>query len=222
MAFYDDIPERLSEQPVHIKLLLLLLIVGAISGAYWYFFWSPGAETLERAERKLAAEQKKIKEYEAVAAELPAFEKEFDRLNREFDLISLKLPKEKEIPTLIDSVYSEISGSNLDSIIFAPQGQVAKEIYAEIPIQMEVIGGYYNLADFFDRISRLPRIVNVRDLVLSRMDVKGNNVILNAKFNVVTFRLLPQTDTPAVSEKGKGKGKSKAKSRKKRDTEEEK
>lgn len=219
MAFYDDIPERLSEQPLHMKLLLLLLIVGAISGAYWYFFWSPGAEALERAERKLAAEQKKIKEYEAVAAELPAFEKEFERLNREFDLISLKLPKEKEIPALIDSVYSEISGSSLDSIIFAPQGQVAKEIYAEIPIQMEVVGGYYNLADFFDRISRLPRIVNVRDLVLSRMDVKGNNVVLNAKFNVVTFRLLPQPETPAVSEKGKGKGK--AKSRKKRNTPEE-
>lgn len=219
MAFYDDIPERLSEQPLHMKLLLLLLIVGAISGAYWYFFWSPGAEALERAERKLAAEQKKIKEYEAVAAELPAFEKEFERLNREFDLISLKLPKEKEIPALIDSVYSEISGSSLDSIIFAPQGQVAKEIYAEIPIQMEVVGGYYNLADFFDRISRLPRIVNVRDLVLSRMDVKGNNVVLNAKFNVVTFRLLPQPETPAVSEKGKGKGK--AKSRKKRNTAEQ-
>jgi type IV pilus assembly protein PilO len=219
MAFYDDISERLSEQPVHIKLILLLVIVGVISAAYWYFYWSPGQEALERAQRKLAAEQKKIKEYEAVAAELPAFEKEFARLEREFELISLKLPREKEIPALIDGVYSEISGSNLDSIIFAPQGQVAKEIYAEIPIQMEVIGGYYNLADFFDRISRLPRIVNVRDLVLSRADVKGNNVILNAKFNVVTFRLLPQPDTQAAGDKGKGKGK--ARSKKKRNQEEQ-
>jgi Tfp pilus assembly protein PilO len=84
---------------------------------------------------------------------------------------------------------------------------------------MEVIGGYYNLADFFDRISRLPRIVNVRDLVLSRADVKGNNVILNAKFNVVTFRLLPQPDTQAVGDKGKGKGK--ARSKKKRNREEQ-
>ncbi|MCC6712347.1 MAG: type 4a pilus biogenesis protein PilO [Candidatus Dadabacteria bacterium] len=219
MAFYDEISERLSEQPLHVKLILLLVIVAVISAAYWYFYWSPGRETLERAQRKLASEQKRIKEYEAVADELPAFEKEFGRLEREFELISLKLPKEKEIPALIDSVYSEISGSNLDSIIFAPQGQVAREIYAEIPIQMEVIGGYFNLADFFDRISRLPRIVNVRDLVLSRTDVKGNNVILNAKFNVVTFRLLPRPDTPAVSEKGKGKGKTK--SRKKRNTKEE-
>ena len=209
MAFYDEISERLSEQPLHVKLIILLVIVVVISAAYWYFYWSPGQETLDRAERKLASEQKKIKEYEAIAAELPAFEKEFDRLEREFEFVSLKLPKEKEIPALIDSVYSEISGANLDPIIFAPQGQVAKEIYAEIPIQMEVVGGYFNLANFFDRISRLPRIVNVRDLVLSRTDVKGNNVILNAKFNVVTFRLLPQPETPAAGEKGKARGKSK-------------
>ena len=208
MAFYDEISERLSEQPVHVKLILLLVIVVVISAAYWYFYWSPGRETLARAERKVASEQKKVKKYEAIGAELPAFEKEFDRLEREFELISLKLPKEKEIPALIDSVYSEISGSNLDSIIFAPQGQVAKEIYAEIPIQMEVIGGYFNLANFFDRISRLPRIVNVRDLVLSRADVKGNNVVLNAKFSVVTFRLLPPPETPAAGEKGKASGKS--------------
>ena len=100
-----------------------------------------------------------------------------------------KLPKEKEIPALIDSVYEDISAANLDSIIFAPKPQVTKEIYAEIPIEMEVIGSYYNLADFFDRISRLPRIVNVRNLNLERVSPTSNT--LNATFNVVTFRLLP-------------------------------
>lgn len=210
MAFFDDITDRVNEQPAHVKALILLIFVAVIAAIYWYFFWSPRAEEIERSERKLRQEQTKIREYEAIAAELPKFEKEFERLNNEFELISLKLPKEKEIPALIDSVYSEISGSNLDSIIFAPQGQVTKEIYAEIPIQMEVIGGYYNLADFFDRISRLPRIVNVRDLVLTRNDVRGNNVILNAKFNVVTFRLLPQSEAqPDAGKKAKGKKKKK-------------
>ena len=54
---------------------------------------------------------------------------------------------------------------------------------------MQVVGTYYNLADFFDRISRLPRIVNVRNLNLERG--KGGGTILDAKFSVVTFRLLP-------------------------------
>ncbi len=206
MAFLDEYSERLNEQPIHVKAGILLFVVAIISVAYWYFFWSPGNEELLRSENKLRQQEAKIREYEAVAAELPKFEKEYKRLEREFQLVARKLPKDKEIPALIDGVYSEIAASSLESIIFAPKPQVTKEIYAEIPIEMEVIGTYFNLADFFDRISRLPRIVNVRDLQLTRNNIRGNTVILNAKFDVVTFRLLPEQQAkPDDDKKIKGK-----------------
>lgn len=204
MDFLEELAERLNAQTLQAKIGILILIVAVISAVYWYFFWSPKAEELQGAEARLHQVENKVREYEAIAAELPKFQKENERLNREFMLAARKLPKEKEIPALIDGVYSEISASNLDSIIFAPKGQVPREIYAEIPIEMEVIGSYYNIADFFDRISRLPRIVNVRDLQLTRNDIRGGEVILNAKFNVVTFRLLPQ---PEVQQTDKKKGK---------------
>jgi len=192
MDYIEDLAERLREQPLQNKIAILILLVAVISAVYWYFFWSPKSEELTRASSRLRQLEKQVSEYEAIAAELPKFEKENERLNREFELAARKLPKEKEIPALIDGVYSEISASNLDSIIFAPKGQVPKDIYAEIPVEMEVVGSYYDLADFFDRISRLPRIVNVRDLKLTRNELRGGNVKLNAKFNVVTFRLLPE------------------------------
>lgn len=206
MAFLDEYSEKLNEQPLHIKAGILLIIVAVISVVYWYFFWSPRNEQLQAAENKLRQQEIKVREYEAVAAELPKFEKEYKRLEREFQLVVRKLPKDKEIPALIDGVYSEIAASNLESIIFAPKPQVTKEIYAEIPIEMEVIGTYFNLADFFDRISRLPRIVNVRDLQLTRNNIRGGTVVLNVKFDVVTFRLLPeQVAKPDDNKKIKGK-----------------
>jgi len=212
MSFLDDYTERLNEQPLQVKAGILLLIVAVISAAYWYFYWSPNAEELGRARKKLTQAEVKVREYEAIAAELPKFEKEYKRLEKEFELVARKLPKDKEIPALIDGVYSEIAASNLESIIFAPKPQVTKEIYAEIPIEMEVIGTYFNLADFFDRISRLPRIVNVRDLQLTRNNIRGGTVILNAKFSVVTFRLLPpQEAIPEDSQKTKGKGRKRTK-----------
>ena len=136
MDFLNDIAERINEQSLQTKIGVLIAIVLIISAVYWYFFWSPKAEEISRAEGRLRQLENKVREYEAIAAELPKFEKEFERLNREFQLVARKLPKEKEIPALIDSVYSEISASNLDSIIFAPQGQVTREIYAEIPVKM--------------------------------------------------------------------------------------
>ena len=208
MAFFEEYSERLNEQPLHIRVghpapdccrdichLLVFLLVAQRPRS------SDGAENKLRQERDKDTGNTKRSQ-----PSCPKFEKEYKRLDREFQLVARKLPKDKEIPGLIDGVYSEIAASNLESIIFAPKPQVTKEIYAEIPIEMEVIGTYFNLADFFDRISRLPRIVNVRDLQLTRNNIRGGNVILNVKFDVVTFRLLPpQEAKPQDNKKTKGK-----------------
>jgi len=191
MSFLERIAESINDQSLQAKLGILILLIVIICGVYWYFFWSPNANELERLEVKLRQTEKKLQEYEAIAKELPEFQKEFKRLNKEFQIASAKLPKDKEIPSLIDNVYAELSASGLEPIVFEPKGEVNKDIYAEIPINMEVTGSYYDLANFFDRISRLPRIVNVRQLDLKRNAIRGNKPILGAKFNVVTFRLLP-------------------------------
>ena len=185
----ENLVFTINEQTLQVRIGVLVFLVVAISAGYWYFYWSPKSDEIRRAKVRVTQLEKQVSEYEAIARDLPKFEAENKRLQKEFELVASKLPKEKEIPALIDSVYEDISASNLDSIIFAPKPQVTKEIYAEIPIEMEVLGSYYNLADFFDRISRLPRIVNVRNLNLERISPTSNT--LNATFNVVTFRLLP-------------------------------
>jgi type IV pilus assembly protein PilO len=113
-------------------------------------------------------------------------------------------PRIREIPPDRRRLFREIA-LELESII-SPEAQVTKEIYAEIPIEMEVIGTYFNLADFFDRISRLLRIVNVRDLQPLVTISAGVLVILNVKFDVVMSRLLPeQAAKPDDNKKIKGK-----------------
>lgn len=212
MASIQSIVESINEKPLRIRLGMLIAILVVISGAYWYFWWSPKSEELATAKAELQREEKKLNEYQAIARELPRFEQEFNKLNKEFEESARKLPEEKEIPSLIDSIYKEISGSGLESNTFAPKGEVKKDIYAEIPIEMKVYGSYYDLANFFDRISRLPRIVNVRDLNLSREQKKegGDSTLLDADFTTVTFRLLPPPSPQAETDtKGKKRAKPK-------------
>lgn len=199
MYYIDAITEWLEEKSLIAKIALLMAIVIVISGAYWYFFWSPNNQKLSNLERSLQNKQKRLAELETIQKDLPKFEQEFERLNKEFQIASLKLPKEEEIPSLINSIYSDISAAGLEPQVFAPKARRPKDIYSEIPIEMEVVGTYHELASFFDRISRLPRIVNVQDLNLSRRKGKNDpeNVVLEADFTTVTFRLLPnkQLDT---------------------------
>lgn len=177
------------------KLILLIVIVVILSAGYWYFYWSPNNKKLISLDKTLNTKQTKLAELENIAKELPKFELEFKRLQKEFEVSALKLPKDEEIPALIDSVYSEVSASGLEPVIFSKKGQVSKNIYAEIPIEMKVSGSFFELATFFDKVSRLPRIVNLRDISLKEGNTRGRSATeedeLSADFTAVTFRLLP-------------------------------
>ena len=195
----DNITDWLNEQTLITKLGIFVGLIVIISGAYWYFFWSPNNQQLTNLQSSLQTKRKKLTELENIKKDLPKFIAENERLEKEFKIASLKLPKEEEIPALINSVYSDISASGLEPVVFAPKAQANKDIYAEIPIEMKVKGTYFELANFFDRISRLPRIVNVRDLNLKRSkDTDVKNIQLDADFSTVTFRLLPPK--PAAQE----------------------
>ncbi len=193
MAIIENIAESIDQQSVYVKLGILLTIILIICGVNWYFFWSSKSEELTRARNELQKERTKLNEYESIAKELPRFEQEFNRLDRGFKEAANKLPEEKEIPSLIDNVYNEVSASGLESNTFAPKPEVKKDIYAEIPIDMKVYGSYYDIANFFDRVSKLSRIVNIRDLNLSQEKKRsaGDRIVLDASFTAVTFRLLP-------------------------------
>ena len=209
----DNLTDWLNEQTLITKLGIFVGLIVIISGVYWYFFWSPNNQQLTNLNSQLQTKRKKLTELENIEKDLPKFIAENERLEKEFKIASLKLPKEEEIPALINSVYSDISASGLEPVVFAPKAQVNKDIYAEIPIEMKVKGTYFELANFFDRISRLPRIVNVRDLNLKRnKDSNVKNIELDADFNTVTFRLLPPK--PA-SEQGSKLQKRKARNKKK-------
>ena len=208
----DNLTDWLNEQTQITKLAIFIGIVVLISGVYWYFFWSPNDAELTRLNSTLQSKRKKLTELENIEKDLPKFIAENERLEKEFKVASLKLPKEEEIPALINSVYSDISASGLEPVVFAPKGHTNKDIYAEIPIEMKVQGNYFELANFFDRISRLPRIVNVRDLNLKRSkDSTAKNVLLDAEFNTVTFRLLPPKPVSEESKLQKRKARTKKK-----------
>ena len=199
-----ELIDRLNQLSTAAKFGILVGIMVVLCGSYWYWFWSPKVEELNSLKVKIQKREKVLNEYRLITKKLPLFKKQFKKLTLQFEAASRKLPSKKEIPGLIDAIYEAVSASGLRPSTFTPKGEVIKEVYAEIPIKMSVSGTYYSLAKFFDSISKLPRIVNVKDLKLVKKKKKAANIDLDASFTTVTFRILPQK--PLKSKKG-GKGK---------------
>jgi len=202
MPSFEEIVESVNEKSPQVRIIILLVIIAILSGVFWYFYWDPKSQELKRLESNLQKRTKLKNEYENIARELPKFEAEFDRLSKEFKEASKKLPVTKEIPALIDSIYSSINASGLRPVSFVPKKEVQKDVYIEIPIALDVRGSYFELANFFDRVSKLPRIVNIRDLDLSRGNTSGNDIELVAKFSAITFRIKPVQQGTSQTKKG--------------------
>lgn len=189
MAIIEDVVESLNEKSLQARILILVGIILVLIGLFYYFFYSENQEQIVRLQSTLQKRQKLMNEYENIAKQLPKFEAENKKLEHEFQQASKKLPVKKEIPTIIDSVYSAVNASGLVPIAFTPQKEVSREVYVEIPIALNVNGSYFELANFFDRIAKLPRIMNIRNLNLKVKQDTRKKMILNATFQAVTFRV---------------------------------
>jgi type IV pilus assembly protein PilO len=130
-------------------------------GAFYYMYWQD-ATTREQAKvGQLNTLREDIRKLEAVAAKLEEFKSKVAQLEADLERLKLLLPPQKETPDLMRKVEYLARQSNLIVRAFRPSATVNKDFYQEWPIAIDVEGNYHNLALFFDRVGRLPRLVNV-------------------------------------------------------------
>jgi type IV pilus assembly protein PilO len=73
------------------------------------------------------------------------------------------------------------------------QAQPAKpaapeKFYEDIPIKVQIAGGYHNTVSFFAKIAKLPRIVNVEDITMGgAKDVRGKGMIVQTSCTIKTY-----------------------------------
>jgi len=60
--------------------------------------------------------------------------------------------------------------------------------YEEIPVKVTVVGNYQNIVHFFEKVSKLPRIINISDINMGdRKDIKGRGYLITTSCIVKTY-----------------------------------
>ena len=73
--------------------------------------------------------------------------------------------------------------------------QGSEQFYTDIPIKVKISGSFQNILEFFDKISKLPRIINVENLTLGDRkeskkkgaQVAGNDIITTCTIKTYMF-----------------------------------
>jgi len=147
--------------------LVALAIAVLLVGAGLYAPISPVAQERTDYDKavqdrtKLNQEVTQLQVYKQRYGEL---KQQMDALNRQLDTLKTIVPEEKEVDEFIRQVQGAAAASNVQLRRLTSQNIVPKEYHYEMPFEAQADGPYFNVLDFFSRLSRLSRIINVGDL----------------------------------------------------------
>ncbi len=158
------------EYPWYLQALVFFALALLIIGAGEYVPVSPVASMRNNLEQHhtqdtdLIQQVSQLQVYERRNAE---FKLEMAALEKQLDTLKTIVPEEKELDEFMRLLQGAASASGVQIRRLAAEAVVAKEYHYELPFTIEVDGPYFNIEDFFSRLSRLSRIINVGDLTFS-------------------------------------------------------
>ena len=174
------------------KIQRTLIYVGAfvlLIGPFVYFSYLPKLKTIDQLTRESQSLDAKLVSARRQASQLQAWRDKEKQAAANFNIAKRALPQTKEIPSLLAGISESGQASGLEFLLFKPQKERKRKFYAEIPVSMRVTGRYHELAAFFDKVSSLPRLVNIDNIRLTA-PAKGKADKLNITCTAITYRFI--------------------------------
>ncbi len=167
--------------------------------SFFYFYASPMQVEMAQRQKKLDALQNDIRKGQAIARRLPQFRADVAELEARLETLKNVLPEEKDMADLLRRLQMLAVRSNLTIRRFKPSPTlVVKELHAEVPIQLELDGSYNNLALFFDRVSKFPRIIHISAVDIKAKDKQEPDSTISTACVATTFILLENKAPVAI------------------------
>lgn len=186
-SFLDNKLARLNKNH-KIGICAAAVILPAV--AFYFLSFSPHFEEIDKLEKSVVALENELKVVKAKAAKLDEQKALMAEMEIKFKEASKVIPDTKEIPNLLTNISSEGSNAGLDILSFTPGVESPKEFYAEIKVALSVTGTYHNVGYFLDTVRKMPRIVNVENIILGSPAMESGEMLLRASINLVTYKFI--------------------------------
>jgi type IV pilus assembly protein PilO len=190
----DPNVEKILKLPTKQKILLLVLISVIEAAALVWFLYLPKYNELSGLKTELTRLEGEIDEKTRITKNLPKLQAEYEKLNQELAQALTELPNSQEIPSLLTSITTLGKNAGLDFLTFRPKGEVPKEFYADVPVDIIVSGSYFSVANFFAAVANLPRIVNITNVAFSDIKNVNNRMMTKVTCLATTFRFLDKKE----------------------------
>jgi len=192
-----------SAWPLFIKTIGVGIIALVILFAGFWFIIQGEIDEYNEAQKKEQGLRDQFVSKKALAVNLPAYKQQMVDMNQTFGSLLRQLPNSTEVPDLLVDITQAGLGRGLSFNLFKPGTEGKKGFYAQLPISIEVIGPYHQIAGFVSDVAALPRIVTITNITITGARSKKRNTSLKMVATASTYRYL--TSGRAVKAKKKNR-----------------
>src|SRR5271167_1408201 len=145
------------------------LVLGAalITAALHFTLFKSQQTANEQAQTALDSKLRENAELESYAPKLKDMERQLANLKQQLEIERKIVPDEKEVDGFIKMLDAEAMKAGIEIRRFTAKPVSTREFYTEVPFEVELDGSYYSVLNFFDRVGKLERIVNMSALLVA-------------------------------------------------------
>ena len=159
-----------------VKILMAGILCIAIIGAGFHFIIQDQRKKLASEERKEPGLKNTYLEKKALAINLDAYKEQMIEAEETFGVLLKQLPNESEIPDLLIDMTQVGISQGLQFERIKPGATINQDFYAEKNVEIIANGTYHQIASFVSDVAALPRIINVANFSVERLESTSENL----------------------------------------------
>src|SRR5882724_4083967 len=157
-----------------IKQWATVILGGAVvTGALYFTMFKSQSDGIKSAQHALEEKIRENNELESYRPKLKQMEQQLAELKQQLEIEQRIVPDEKQVDGFITMLDAEAQKAGVELRRYFAKDTKSQQYYTEVPFDLEIDGPYYSALNFFDRVSKLERIVNVSNLLVATTKTPG-------------------------------------------------
>jgi type IV pilus assembly protein PilO len=138
-----------------------------VTAALYFTLFKTQNDRNAAAQHALEDKIRENNELESYRPKLRQMDQQLAELKQQLEIEQRIVPDEKQVDSFIETLDAEAQKAGVELRRYAAKDTKSQQYYTEVPFDMELDGPYYSTLNFFDRVSKLERIVNISGLLVA-------------------------------------------------------
>ncbi len=196
----QEVVHKLEGMSLVQKLGIMFALVILLAGGFWYVLLRPYLEKAVALHKEIAKIESDMTTFQKKNLALPGLIQKVEARQAEWVAAQTLLPKDAQaLERLLASFEMLAQEVGVGFVSFTPGQESVAEFYASRGVNLRIRGTFHGLMLFFDKLSKLDRLVELDSLRLQPAGqlTRDAQALLTADSQLIVFRALTDAEREA-------------------------